>query len=246
MLLKEKKVEFVSDGIKLSGTLYYPNEIKSSPGVLFLHGGGQSSKERFLQWQEHLSRLGICSLTFDFRGVGESEGQFADSSLKNRLIDSRAALNFLLSYSLVDRNKIAIVGSSMGAYVAIRLSELGEAPKALILVSAAAYAKESEDKQMDVSFTQVIRTENSWCNSTCFLALKRYQNPVMVVYGSEDLVIPEGVKKRYKGLLKSQDIYLVMKNGQHTLLDPKKGLERKAFKQLLNESSKFLARVFEL
>lgn len=242
-IVKSKKVKFISDGINLAGVICYSVEAKNLPGILFLHGGGQSSKERFKDWQNYLARLGMCSLAFDFRGVGESKGQFVDSSLKNRLTDAKNALNFFLHCGLVNQNKIAVIGSSMGAFVAIKLAEGSKIIKALILVSAAAYAKESEEKQMDISFTKVIRRKNSWHSSTSFSTIKSYKNPIMLVYGSEDLVVPEGIKNRYKVLLKEGDIYLVIKNGLHALLDPKTESEHRIFKQVLNKSSKFLERI---
>ncbi len=242
-IVKRKKVKFISDGINLRGVICYPVEVKSPLGVLFLHGGGQSSKERFKDWQSHLARVGICSLAFDFRGVGGSKGQFVDSSLENRLIDSTNALNFFLSCNCVNQNKIAVVGSSMGAPVAIRLAGGSKDIKALVLISAAAYAKEAEKKKMDASFTKVIRKTDSWQNSASFPILKSYKNPVMMVYGSKDSVIPESIKNRYKRLLKVEDTYLIIKDGLHTLLDPKQESERKAFKQLLDQSSKFLERI---
>ncbi len=65
----------------------------------------------------------------------------------------------------------------------------------------------------------------------------------MMVYGSKDSVIPESIKNRNKRLLKVEDTYLIIKDGLHTLLDPKQESERKAFKQLLDQSSKFLERI---
>ena len=156
MLHKSKKIKFISDGIELSGVLTYIIGERKSPGVLFIHGGGKSSKERFARWQNNLIKLGINSLAFDLRGDGESKGEFVDSSLNNRLIDSVNALNFFLSTGLIDKKRVAVIGSSMGAYIAIKLSKAKKGIKALILVSPAAYAEEAESKKMNALFTKVI------------------------------------------------------------------------------------------
>lgn len=242
---QSKKVEFASDGNKLSGTLYYPPGHKNSPGVIFLHGGGKSSKSRFSKWQKHLAEREICSLAFDFRGVGQSQGSFCDGSLNNRLLDAAYALDYFISTGFVKKERIAIVGASMGAPVAIRLAEIKGNVRALILLSPAAYAKEAEDKKLDETFTKVLRKENSWRNSSSFPALQKYKKPIALIYGDKDSVIPNEIKEKYESCFKKEDLYLRIGNGRHNLLDPKNRTERKTLNLLIARLSEFLLRVFE-
>lgn len=240
-----KKVEFVSDGNKLSGSLYCPPGNKKSPGVIFLHGGGESSKSRFWEWQKHLAKIRICSFAFDFRGVGESQGSFSDGSLNNRFLDAVRALDYFISTGFVKKERVAIVGASMSAPIAIRLSVINEDIRALVLLSPAAYAKEAEDKKLDGEFTKVLRKENSWRNSQSFPALQKYKKPVALIYGDRDSVIPGQIKEKYRSCLKKDDLYLRIKNGQHNLLDPQNATERKTLDLLTAKLNEFLLRVFE-
>lgn len=239
---EHEKVKFISEGIRLTGSVCNPVGVVNPPGVLFLHGGGQSSKERYGKWQDHLCKLGMSSFAFDFRGVGESEGQFSDGTLRNRLTDARNALNFFLSENLIDKNKIAVVGASMGAPIALQLCLETSDVRALILVSPAAYSKEAENQPLTDSFTRVIQRKNSWQDSPSFQILRNYQGPVMVIYGSKDLVIPSGIKREYKRCLGIGNFYEVIESGSHALLDPKNTAEEKAFEELLGRSTRFLIK----
>ena len=64
-----------------------------------------------------LQRYGIASLRFNFRGIGESEGQFTNGDKEGD--DLRAAIGMLQSLPGVDKKRIALVGYSFGAGVVI-------------------------------------------------------------------------------------------------------------------------------
>lgn len=243
-LVLYKNIRFLSDEIELAGTLCYSIDAKNTPGVLFLHGGGESSKERFAKWQTHLSKLGISSFAFDFRGVGESKGYFADSSLNNRLTDSVNALDYFLSLGLVDRSRLAIVGASMGGHVATRLIEKFPDIKALIVLSGAAYGKDAEDKKMSEEFTFEIRKRNNWDNSPVFSALKNYAGFALVIYGENDSIIPEDVKKKYRDNIQRGE-YLSIQYGQHSLLDPQGIQEEQVMMEIFERTAEFLNKTIK-
>lgn len=62
-----------------------------------------------------LVRSDIASLRFDFRGVGDSEGEFANGDKTGD--DLRAAIGMLGSMPGVDKRRIAVAGYSFGAGV---------------------------------------------------------------------------------------------------------------------------------
>lgn len=79
-------------GNKLSYRFTRPNSLNciDTPiqGVLLLHGASSSKgrgKVLFEQFQDYLASNNISSLAFDTRGVGTSEGEYADSTLEHRL-----------------------------------------------------------------------------------------------------------------------------------------------------------------
>ncbi|RLC69447.1 MAG: hypothetical protein DRI26_09100 [Chloroflexi bacterium] len=83
---------------------------------------------------QRLTRRGIATLTFDFRGHGRSEG-FLDANIAK---DVTAALRFLRGHPKIDPERIAIVGHSMGAMAAIHAASELENIQALVFISSPA------------------------------------------------------------------------------------------------------------
>jgi alpha/beta superfamily hydrolase len=64
-----------------------------------------------------LSATGIVDLRFNFRGVGQSEGQQTDGRLEP--LDIAGAIDFLLSQPGVNPDKLCLIGHAFGAYMAL-------------------------------------------------------------------------------------------------------------------------------
>jgi alpha/beta superfamily hydrolase len=127
VLAVEKMIDFQVDGQKVVGTLSLPDAVASPPVILLLHGFTGSRDELEIPAVkegifERAARMwadrGVASLRIDFRGSGESEGAFEDTTLQGQVTDALAALDFLAAGGEVDEDKIAIVGWSMGGTVA--------------------------------------------------------------------------------------------------------------------------------
>lgn len=82
---------------------------------------------------EDLARASIISLRFNFRGVGRSEGDYAEGIGEQE--DVVAALDFLRSSEGVDPDRIGLAGYSFGARVALPVALQDGGLKALALVS---------------------------------------------------------------------------------------------------------------
>ena len=78
----ERNVCFNSDGIRIAGVLFEPDNApdRSCPAVIMCQGM-VGVKEYF--WFPHIARrlveLGYVALIWDYRGVGESEGEYGHS-----------------------------------------------------------------------------------------------------------------------------------------------------------------------
>lgn len=123
----EKTIDFSVDGQKVVGTLNLPDGVSNPPVVLLLHGFTGSRDELVIPAAKEgifkrAARLwadkGLASLRIDFRGSGQSDGKFEDTSLTDQVKDALAALDFLAASNEVDKDKMAIVGWSMGGAVA--------------------------------------------------------------------------------------------------------------------------------
>ena len=84
---------------------------KSLTTIIFLHGlmsNIQSKKAKHLK--KFVNKNKINLLLFEYSGHGKSSGKFTDFSIKNWVNDSRSIIK-----KLIKKNKIVLVGSSMGA-----------------------------------------------------------------------------------------------------------------------------------
>jgi len=100
-----------ADGIELAGTLFGDGDT----AVILAHQGTPGADQR--SWQSFanlLSEYGYSALTFDFRGVGQSEGTLQYGNLAK---DVSAAEQFLEKRGY---QKIICVGASMGGTACIR------------------------------------------------------------------------------------------------------------------------------
>ncbi len=240
-----KKITFISDGNKLSGTLYQTDVRKKSPGILFLHGAGNSSSARFNLWQQYLCDKGYTSFIFDCRGVGESEGEKEDGGLNNRLRDAENALKTFISTGNIDEDNICVVGNSMSGHTAVQLTQKYTNIKALILAYAAAYSEEAENKKLDHTFTEALRKENSWIDSPAFSTLQKYLGKVLVIYGEHEDIIPQGVQKRFVELGEQKGESHIIKNAGHRMLLPTNEKEEQAMQELFQISASFLDKTFK-
>lgn len=119
----EARVSFASDGLTLAGVLHVPDGRGAGarrPGFLVLHGFGSNKDGGVsLAVARLLERFGYVALRFDMRGCGDSEGPRGRVICLEQVEDTKNALSFLASRAEVDGNRIALIGNSFGAAVAI-------------------------------------------------------------------------------------------------------------------------------
>jgi hypothetical protein len=119
----EQRVEFTSDGLRLSGILHLPDDHKRGerrPAVMVLHGFGSNKDSGVPRTAAQLfASLGYVALRFDMRGCGESEGARGRVICLEQVEDTRHALEFLQTREEVQKERIAVYGQSFGAAVAV-------------------------------------------------------------------------------------------------------------------------------
>lgn len=115
-------VEFFSNGIKIAGMLYIPDdymEEKKLSGIVVCHPAGGVKEQTSGRYSEELSKKGFAALTFDAARQGESEGE--PRGLEDpfqRAEDIRNAVTYLATRDFVDEEKIGILGiCAAGSYV---------------------------------------------------------------------------------------------------------------------------------
>jgi uncharacterized protein len=135
-----EKVEFLSDGLKIVGNLFKPDNFKEGdvlPAVI-VAGPMTGVKEQVAGlWAERLAKAGFLTLAFDHRNFGESEGtprQHEDPAKK--IEDLKNAISFLASLSEVDPSMIGACGISMGGGYVLQLAAWDRRIKAVTIVAS--------------------------------------------------------------------------------------------------------------
>jgi pimeloyl-ACP methyl ester carboxylesterase len=123
----QKIISFQVDGQKVVGTLEVPDGAVKPAVILLLHGFKGSRDELeipslkegvFTRAANAWAERGLASLRIDFRGGGDSNGNFEDTTISGQVKDALAALEFLQTEKSIDPKRMALVGWSQGGAVA--------------------------------------------------------------------------------------------------------------------------------
>ncbi|HXI83330.1 MAG TPA: alpha/beta fold hydrolase [Verrucomicrobiae bacterium] len=134
------------DDVGIIGT-FYPTDQPHAPAVLLLHS---ILRDRSV-WNDFATLLqhnGIAALTIDLRGHGESTRKLtAEGPIKidvrnlmsrdyqDMLLDVEAAIDWLQTQPEIDKKRIALIGESFGANIALRYAAINEDLSAVALFS---------------------------------------------------------------------------------------------------------------
>jgi uncharacterized protein len=116
-----EEVEFTNGSIKLSGTLYLPQQGGQLPAIAVTHGSGKEGKsqEGYISLASTLAKAGYVTLIYDKRGVGQSGGVYVETPDMNIPAgDLMEAVNYLATRNEVDKKRIGVYGHSQGGWVA--------------------------------------------------------------------------------------------------------------------------------
>lgn len=214
-------VSFRVGGQKVVGTLELPAEATSPPVVLMLHGFKGSRDEMttplvkegvFAHAAKRLAAQGLASLRIDFRGGGDSEGSFEDTTISAQADDALAAIDYLRTVSAVDASRLAVLGWSQGGAVATLVAARSRhQPVAIVLwapvsnpgvtlptLLGADFAKRALASKGRAVTTQLPWGQDVTLKSGYFedlhrlspaAELARYPGPVFVAVGTKDPVV---------------------------------------------------------
>jgi pimeloyl-ACP methyl ester carboxylesterase len=115
-------------GFNLGATLTRPKTGAAArlPAVILLSGAGGGDRDGFSfgvptigQLSGALANAGFLAVRYDKRGFGQSGGRAESATLGDYADDARAVVRWLLERKDVDPKRIALVGHSEGAWVAL-------------------------------------------------------------------------------------------------------------------------------
>lgn len=137
------EVQFQGGEDTLRGHLHLPaSHGNKVPGILIIPGFADTAVGPHNFHRIHadvLARTGFAVLRFDYRGQGESAGDFRAFTLTSGLNDARGALELLRQQTVVDARRLGIVGFSLGGSLACELAAETPEIRALALLAPVAY-----------------------------------------------------------------------------------------------------------
>ncbi|MEI6633652.1 MAG: alpha/beta hydrolase [Chlamydiota bacterium] len=121
--MTQEPVIFENQGRKIFGMLHIPEPPHAPPfpALVMLHGftGHKIEPHQlFVKAARRFASEGILTLRFDFRGCGESEGNFEDLTIEGEIGDALKALDYVRGRGGVRRDRVGLLGMSLGGSIA--------------------------------------------------------------------------------------------------------------------------------
>jgi uncharacterized protein len=202
-------------------TVVVPDGAGPFPAVVMNHGhgGGRQEGGGFEKLAKALADAGIMTIRMDFPGTGDSKEPFTEGYLSNMISDSNASLAYMLANYPADKDKLGILGYSMGGRIALTIAQTSDNPyKAVGLLAPSAdpgmgllmffagsqekydalYAEASSDKgyaDYTTVYGQQQQLSKKWFDellaSSPLEGIGAYKGPMLVVHGDKDTVIAQ-------------------------------------------------------
>lgn len=135
--MHQRRLRFRSGQLHLEGILTLPRGTGPFPAVVVCHPhplhGGSMDNNVVRSLCQALARVSLVSFRFNFRGVGDSEGEFDHGIGEEE--DVKAAVSFISGLKEVDSSRLGLAGYSAGAAFALPVGSRDERIRALAAVS---------------------------------------------------------------------------------------------------------------
>ncbi|HHV44548.1 MAG TPA: alpha/beta fold hydrolase [Firmicutes bacterium] len=214
-----RQIEFVNKGQRIFGILHYPEGTTAPvPGVVLFHGftGTKVESHRlFVKMAEYLASLGLAALRFDFRGSGDSEGNFEDTTVSEEISDALVAVDVLAQQPGIDQTRIGVIGLSLGGAVAACTTRRHPMISATVLWSAVAdFQETSISNNVRANAIPIVEIDGRRCydfggnlvGEEFFADLSLHDPPrelaqssakVLIIHGDQDQTVPASHSQTY-------------------------------------------------
>lgn len=214
-----ESIVFENEGMKLFGMLQTPLYVKKPPIVLLMHGfaGHKVGKHRmYVVLSELLTRAGIAVFRFDFRGSGDSEGEFINMTISSEVSDAQKALQWLEKDGRFDMDRLGIMGRSLGGLVAVIAASEYKKVKSVALWAPAFHADQWAEQWSTVQdpdtpdhvIAQLMQFDGIHANEFFlreFFALKLGEHldklsevPLLHIHGEKDFAVDLSHARQYE------------------------------------------------
>lgn len=202
-----------SDGVKLHGW-FFKVQNSSLGTILVLHGNAEniSTHINSVLW---LVKEGFDVFAFDYRGYGLSEGK---TTVQGVHLDAEAALEKLLNLPQANKDRIFVLGQSIGGAIAIYTvanSPHNDRVKALIVDSAFSdYRRIAREKLSAFFLTWPFQIPLSFLFNNLYSPEKQIKKisplPILLIHGDSDRIVPAHHSTiLYQEALEPKDLWIV-------------------------------------
>ncbi len=249
MTCEENPFKISSGDGWIVGITHKPAE--RAPLVLMLHGyTGSHIEDRrlYVDIARRLCAAGIGAVRFDYRGHGDSSGEFEDFDIDEAIRDAENAFAYASSLSFADRERIGILGLSMGGYIAVKLASEVNAKSVVLMspglrVPAINFDVPTRDGYIYMDALR-IRAENAkrvvqHMSGEAYELAPRLNQPFLIIHAKDDPVVPFSSSEGFIERLGSKNKRLLsFEKGGHVLSDY--DVRRKAYSEIVDWFSKTL------
>jgi putative redox protein len=231
-MIKREKISILSGGVRLGGTLFFPDTSKRVPGVCICHGIPRDNKpveeKRYPALAEKFCERGYAALIFNLQGTSGSDGEFSFSGWSRNISD---AISYLASSQHIDPGRLGLMSFSGGAFVSWSVvandprikafascSSPSDLTKMRVIEEGVKYAKKSGILRItNVEKTRKeLRTDLQKLNPLNW-AGKISPRPVLIIHGDHDDVVPvQSAYELYENAKEPKKI-LIFKNADHVI-----------------------------
>ncbi|WP_017381664.1 alpha/beta hydrolase [Paenisporosarcina sp. TG-14] len=132
--MKERQISFYSEGFKLDGTVYLPDDYQAGekrPAIIS-NSGYQGFNNFYPRlFAQNLTKAGYVCFGFDYRGFANSEGEKGRVILDEQVEDIINAISFLQAQPEVDIDQVGLIGWGMGGSNVVRVAAKDKRVKAV-------------------------------------------------------------------------------------------------------------------
>ncbi|MCZ6677402.1 MAG: alpha/beta fold hydrolase [Candidatus Poribacteria bacterium] len=220
----EKPIVFYNHGQQLVGMVHTPDNVASpAPAVAFFHGftGTKVEPHRiFVKTARRLASLGFYALRFDFRGCGDSEGEFSEMTIGGEISDALKSLDVLSEMEGVDAERIGVLGLSMGGCVAASVSGLDARVKSAVLWAPLSDNPPDAVHALLTGYAHRPNLDEDFADYNGNLIgkaffeelpqiqpsqrIQQFSGPLLIIHGDADETVPVTHGQRYYELMKDR------------------------------------------
>ena len=198
MAATSKSIELLVNDEAIAGTLLAPEP--RMPGILFVHGWG-GSQERDMQRGRHIAGLGCVCLTFDLRGHEKTQLQKQTVTRAHNLEDMLVAYDHLVQHPATDPERIAVIGTSYGGYLATILTTLRPVRWLAMRVPALYWDHEWDLPKQRLNREQLMRYRQKPLgpqDNQALAACAAFAGDVLIVESEHDEHVPHSTIMNYR------------------------------------------------